>query len=168
MKGQAVGIIAVFLLALIPFAGIATDLYVALKEKNWARNAASQAALVGASLGRDWAYYEREGRMRLRSDVACDEAISEAEALLSQRGYHFSCECWPADPNSRCLVAVLPEGGSIPNFPPKERARLVPSPGWQSEGPGVAVYLALPVRTSFLKLVRPIIEVHAFAVAGVE
>jgi hypothetical protein len=136
------------------------DIYRLYAARNWAYSVAQEAAMAGASRGRDWTTVSGGGDIRLNVANAQKEAQAIVSAEMSARGvtgYEID-------------VRVLPdsEGGSISGFPP-DPVRLGEDLGnWTSNEPAVGVYLQVPV--SWLILDTLNIEsktVRVFAAAGV-
>lgn len=141
-------------------AGGLVDLYRLFTARNWAYSVAQEAALAGASRGRDWDFFTASGAMRLLSEPAEAEAEQVLVAEMEARGvsgYGFDIRVLPS-----------PAGGSIPDFPPRP-VRLGENLGdWSADEPAVGVFLSVPVDWLLLDVVglagKP---VSVFAAAGV-
>ena len=148
------------MLALIAIAAGLVDLYRLFAARNWGYAVAQEAALLGASKGRDWVAFAAGGLARLDVAAAQAEAEGLARAELAQRGI----AAYQLD------VRVLPEpdGGMIPNFPPHP-VRLGQGLGaWSSDEPAVGVYLSFPVEWLLLDQIGIAQKsVSVFAAAGV-
>ena len=161
-RGQTTVAAALLLVVLILVAAGLTDAYILLETRAWARQVAEDAAISGASAGRDWDGFIATGEMRLIETTAYDVALDALGEGLSQR----SAVTAVTD------VRVLPDpsGGVIPSYPPLARADIFGSGDWTTTEPAVGVYLTLPVETVFYRLAigsgQPV-ELHVFAAAGV-
>ena len=72
------------------------DIYRLYAARNWAYSVAQEAAMAGASRGRDWSSILGGGDMRLNAVVAKDEAQKLVVAEMSARGIlaiRFGCAC---------------------------------------------------------------------------
>ena len=151
------------LLTILVFIIIASglvDIYRLYAARNWAYNVAQEAALIGASRGRDWAYVSATGNIRLTSVLATSEAHQIIIAEMNTRGVSgYSVD-----------IQVLPDpaGGTITAYPPLP-VRLGNGRGdWNTNEPSVGVYLTIPV--DWLLLNRLGItekSISVFASAGV-
>lgn len=159
-KAQSAVIGLIFVLVLITIASGLVDIYRLYAARNWAYQVAQEAALAGASRGRDWNSITAGDEMRLNADIAISEAQEIVQVEMDSRqivGYSMD-------------IRVLPEpnGGTISGFPPRS-VRLGTSRGdWNSDEPAVGIYLTMPV--SWLMLDRLGIvgkSVSVFAAAGV-
>jgi hypothetical protein len=136
------------------------DIYRLYAARNWAYSVAQEAAMAGASIGRDWTSVADGGDIRLNGATAQTEAQALVLAEMNARGvtgYEMDVRVLPD-----------PEGGSISGYPP-DPVRLGEGLGnWTSNEPAVGVYLEVPV--SWLMLDTLNIEsktVRVFAAAGV-
>jgi hypothetical protein len=152
------GLLAI--LALVAIAGGLVDVYRLYASRNWAYSVAQEAAMAGASRGRDWSSVSSGGAIRLVSATAQSEAQTLVATEMSNRGV------------SQYVVDVrvlsTPNGGSIPGYPPNP-VRLGAGLGnWTSSEPAVGVYLEVPVRWLMLDMLgnQPK-TVRVFASAGV-
>lgn len=150
-------------LAMMVFVAVAAglvDIYRQYAARNWAYGVAQEAAMAGASRGRDWNSISGGGDMRLNTVVATDEAQKLVVAEMSARGISQ----YVLD------VRVLPDpsGGSIAGYPPNP-VRLGTGMGnWGSNEPAVGVYLEVPVNWLMLDMVNTQVKtVRVFAAAGV-
>lgn len=148
------------ILVLVAIAGGLVDVYRLFAARNWAYSVAQEAALAGASRGRDWSAVTSGGKIQLNSTTARSEAQSLVAAEMSVRGLNQ----YVMD------VRVLPDptGGSISDYPPSP-VRLGTSLGnWSSSEPAVGVYLEVPVSWLMLDVLgnQPK-TVRVFASAGV-
>ncbi len=150
-------------LAMFVFIAIASglvDLYRLYAARNWAYSVAQEAAMAGASRGRDWSAITVDGQMRLNAAIARDEAERLVTTEMTARGITG----YTMD------IRVLPDpgGGSIPGYP-LSPVRLGNSLGeWQSDEPAVGVYLEVPVNWLLLdRLNIAVRTVRVFAAAGV-
>ena len=148
------------MLVLVAIAGGLVDIYRLYAARNWAYSVAQEAALAGASRGRDWSAITGGGNIRLNSATAQNEAQNLVAAEMSVRGLNQ----YVMD------VRVLPDptGGSISGYPPSP-VRLGPGLGtWNSSEPAVGVYLEVPVSWLMLDMLgnQPK-TVRVFASAGV-
>ena len=160
-RGQTTIAAALLVMVLLLVAAGLTDTYILLETRAWARRVAEDAAVVGASAGRDWDGFVANGEMTLIQATAYTAALDALQDGLDQRGM----TAYAAD------VRVLPNsgGGTITGYPPLERADMFGSSDWTANEPAVGVYLSLPVETVFFGLVnggQPV-EAHVFAAAGV-
>ena len=136
------------------------DIYRLYAARNWAYSVAQEAAMAGASRGRDWTSVADGGDIRLNGATAQTEAQALVSAEMSARGvtgYEMDVRVLPN-----------PEGGSISGYPP-DPVRLGEGLGnWTSNEPAVGVYLQVPVNWLMLDTLN--IEsktVRVFAAAGV-
>jgi hypothetical protein len=150
-------------LAMLVFVAVAAglvDIYRLYAARNWAYSVAQEAAMTGASRGRDWSSITSGGDMRLNSNVAKDEAQKMVTAELSARGISQ----YVLD------VRVLPDstGGAVAGFPPRH-VRLGSGLGnWSSNEPAVGVYLEVPVNWLMLDMLNTQVKtIRVFAAAGV-
>jgi hypothetical protein len=147
-------------LLFVAIAGALVDVYRLFAARNWAYSVAQEAALTGASRGRDWDSIMAGGDIRLLPASAKAAAENLVAAEMDTRGVHG----YGMD------VRVLPDtsGGSVTGYPPRP-VRLGNALGnWTSDEPAVGVYLVVPVNWLFLDRIG-IVEktVSAFAAAGV-
>lgn len=153
------GAFAIILFSLLA-AGV-LDVWRLQETRHFADRVALDAALRGASQGRDWNYYYATGQIALDPNTARTAALATVQAAMSRaRIAVYTCD-----------VRVLPNqgGGSIPNYPPVPGAGIREMGTWTSTEPAVGVYLEIPVQTFFFGWVNGAssISVHAFAAAGV-
>ena len=163
-SGQIAVLIVVLSMLFIGLAGALIDVYVLLEARNWAYQAAQQAALVGVSKGREWP--------GITSDRGCLEpmtlnegtARSEAESLLQKEMSLRGISDYDHE------VRVLPDasGGSVSGFPP-ETVRLGEGRGdWSASEPSVGVYLSFLVQTFLLPFFgRPQVQLDVFAAGSI-
>ena len=150
-------------LAMMVFIAVASglvDVYRLYAARNWVYSVAQEAAMAGASRGRDWSSITGGGDIRLNAPTAQDEAQRLIAAEMSARGISQ----YVID------VRVLPDstGGSIAGFPPRP-VRLGSGMGnWSSNEPAVGVYLEVPVSWVMLDMLNSQAKtVRVFASAGV-
>jgi TadE-like protein len=159
-RGQSAvwGVLA--LLVLIAVVSGLVDIYRLYAARNWAYSVAQEAAMAGASHGRDWSSLVSSGAMQLDAGIAQSEAQQIVQKEMAARGVTG----YLVD------IRVLPEatGGSLAGFPPRP-VRLGNGMGdWSSDEPAVGVYLEVPVNWLMLdRLVTSLKSVHVFAAAGV-
>lgn len=148
------------ILTLIVIASGLVDVYSLYAARNWAYSVAQEAALTGASKGRDWSSLTSGSGIKLNSSTAKTEAQNLVIAAMNRRGI----------PTYSLDVRILPDptGGSIAGYPPSP-VRLGSSLGnWSSSEPAVGVYLEVPVRWMLLDLFAVQTKtVKVFASAGV-
>lgn len=155
-----------FALILFVLAAALVDVYRIQDIRTFAYSVANDAALAGASIGRNWGTFTATGRMTLHPSIARWYATARLENLMARRGltaYTYQIE-------------VLPEGGTsnelILHFPKVARASMfcTASPCvWTEPRPAVGVYVVVQVPTILFGLIngnQPI-SVHAFAAAAV-
>ena len=125
------------MLLFVAIAGGLVDIYRLFAARNWAYSVAQEAALAGASKGRDWSAIMSGGEIRLVQSTAETAAENLVTAEMSARGiYGYAMD-----------VRVLPDpaGGSVTGYPPRP-VRLGNNLGnWTSVEPAVGVYLVVPV-----------------------
>jgi hypothetical protein len=150
-------------LAMMVFVAVASglvDIYRLYAARNWAYGVAQEAAMTGASRGRDWTSISSGGNMRLNESVAMDETQKMISAEMAARGISQ----YVLD------VRVLPgtAGGSITGYPPHP-VRLGSGMGnWSSNEPAVGVYLEVPVNWLLLETLDAQVKtIRVFAAAGV-
>jgi hypothetical protein len=148
------------ILVFIIIAAGLVDIYRLYAARNWAYTVAQEAALAGASQGRDWDYVSATGYIRLTSGLAISQAQQVVTAEMNTRGvsgYTVDIQVLPD-----------PDGGTVTGYPPRQ-VRLGDSRGnWSSNEPAVGVCLSVPV--NWLLLDRfGIVEksISVFASAGV-
>ncbi len=159
-KGQAAvwGLLA--MTVLIAVVGGLVDVYRLLEARNWAYSVAQEAALTGASYGRDWSSILSTGGVRLDPTVAQSRAESLVRSEMAGRGitdYHRD-------------VRVLPDpgGGEIGGYPALPTRLGVGRGDWSSNEPAVGVYLTVPVNWLILDSLGVVSKsVSVFASAGV-
>lgn len=152
------GLLTILVLAAI--AGALVDIYRLYAARNWTYAVAQEAALAGASRGRDWSAVASGGKIGLTATAAQSEAQSLVTMEMAARGVsQFSMD-----------IRVLPNptGGSITSFPPSP-VRLGAGLGaWSSNEPAVGVYLEVPVSWLLLDMLGTQAKtVRVFASAGV-
>jgi len=159
-KAQSAVLGLLTILVLVVIAGGLVDIYRLYAARNWAYSVAQEAALTGASQGRDWAYVAATGGIRLTTMLAISQAQQVVTAQMNTRGISG----YTVD------IRVLPDptGGTIPGYP-QHPVRLGNSRGyWSTDEPAVGVYLTLPVNWLLLGSFG-IVEksISVFASAGV-
>jgi hypothetical protein len=98
------------ILVFIAISGGLVDIYRLYSARNWAYAVAQEAALAGASRGRDWEYLAATGKIRLISDITNTEAETLVKTEMETRGViSYSMDV---------QTLVDPSGGVIPGFPP--------------------------------------------------
>jgi hypothetical protein len=146
-------------LVLFAVAAGLVDIYRLYAARNWAYNVAQEAALSGASRGRDWSQIAN-GHVGLIAASAQNTAEGVVHSEMTTRGiqgYSFDVRVLPS-----------PSGGSILNYPPRP-VRLGANRGsWSSNEPAVGVYISMPVNWLLLNSlgITPQL-VSVFASAGV-
>ena len=159
-KAQSVVWGLLTILILLAIAGGLVDIYRLYTARNWAYAVAQEAALSGASRGRDWSKATSAGSVSLVSATAQSTAEGVVKTEMTTRGIQgYSLD-----------VRVLPDptGGSVPNYPPRP-VRLGESRGyWSTNEPAVGVYLTVPVSWLLLDTLGITPQsVAVFASAGV-
>ena len=152
------GLLTILVFILIA-AGL-VDIYRLYSARNWAYSVAQEAALAGASRGRDWTYVAATGSIRLTPEIAASQAQQIITAEMNARGV--------SGYNADIRVLPDPSGGTITGYPPRP-VRLGNGRGdWSTNEPAVGVYLTIPVEWLLLDRIG-IIEksVCVFASAGV-
>jgi hypothetical protein len=150
-------------LAMLVFIALASglvDIYRLYAARNWAYTVAQEAAMTGASRGRDWSSLTADGNICLDPTLAKNEAQTLVTSEMSARGI----SSYVID------VRVLPDatGGSVAGYPPRP-VRMGGSMGnWNSNEPAVGVYLEVPVSWLMLDMLHTQEKtVRVFAAAGV-
>lgn len=159
-KAQSAVIGLLFILVLIMIASGLVDIYRLYAARNWAYQVAQEAALAGASRGRDWSSVIATGKIRLDGETAVQEAQAIVQNEMNSRqivGYNVDIRALPE-----------PNGGTIPGYPPQP-VRLGNGRGeWSSDEPAVGVYLTMPVNWLLLDHLGIVGKsVAVFAAAGV-
>ena len=152
------GLLAILILVLV--ASGLVDIYRLYAVRNWAYSVAQEAAMTGASRGRDWSAVTTSTEIRLNTDTALDEADKIVSTEMSSRGISG----YAAD------IRVLPNpgGGEMPDYPPNAVRLGLGLGSWSSNQPAVGVYLSLPVNWLILDRLGIIPKtVNVFASAGV-
>lgn len=159
-KAQAAvwGLLTILILVII--AGGLVDIYRLFAARNWALSVAQEAAMIGASRGRDWNAVSNDGFIQLDSAVAASEAqnvITSAMQIRRISGYSVDTRVLPD-----------PFGGMISGFPPRP-VRLGETLGnWSSDELAVGVYLEVPMDWTLLDVFGIVPkEIRVFASAGV-
>jgi hypothetical protein len=148
------------ILVLVILAGGLVDIYRLYAARNWAYSVAQEAALAGASRGREWNGIFTDGTVRLDEDVASEAAQQIVQSAMQIRGIT----------GYQVLIYVLPEptGGTIAGFPPRPVRLGEGLRDWSSDEPAVGVYLEVPVQWTILSSFGiDQKEVRVFAAAGV-
>ena len=152
------GLLSILVLVLIA-AGL-VDIYRLYAARNWAYSVAQEAALAGASRGRDWNAVFSTGLIQLDQAIANSEAENVVNSAMLARGIT----------GYTTSIRVLPDpfGGTVSDFPPRP-VRLGESLGdWSSNEPAVGVYLEVPVQWTILDIFWIDLKtVRVFASAGV-
>jgi hypothetical protein len=152
------GLLAI--LVLVAIGGGLVDIYRLYAARNWAYSVAQEAAMAGASRGRDWSSVTGGGAIRLVSATAQSEAQRLVATEMSNRGV------------SQYVVDVRvlssPTGGSITGYPPNPVRMGTGLGNWSSSEPAVGVYLEVPVSWLMLDMLGNLPKtVRVFASAGV-
>lgn len=159
-KGQTAAWGFLAMLVFIAISAGLVDVYRLYAARNWGYRVVQEAALIGASKGRDWAAITSSGHIRLLESTARNEAVQRVQAEMAARGI----ATYQLD------VRVLSEttGGTLPGFPPRP-VRLGQRLGaWSSNEPAVGVYLSFPVEWLLLDRIGVVEKnVSVFAAAGV-
>ncbi len=151
-----------FTLILMVLAAAIVDVYRLADTRTFAYSAANDAALRGASFGRDWDEFTATGEMRLDPYAATSAAQNAIEQVVSTRGittYQYQ-------------IGVMPNpGGGTFHLPAPcvNRASLWNTTTWTETEPAVAVCIQIQVPTILFGLVsgnQPV-TVNAFAAAGI-
>ena len=148
------------ILILVVIAGGLVDIYRLYAARNWAYSVAQEAALAGASRGRDWDTVLNSGFIQLDQAVANTEAQNLVNSSMQARGitgYTYS-------------IRVLPDpfGGTVSGFPPRPVRLGEGLSDWSSNEPAVGVYLEVPVQWTILDIFGIDLKtVRVFASAGV-
>jgi hypothetical protein len=160
-RGSATLAGILFALILVVLAAAIVDVYRVQDIRTFAYGAANDAALRGASFGRDWNRFTATGELGLDTAIATNAATNALTELMQTRGL--------ATYTYRIEVLPDPGGGTINDFPPVARAELRQRSDWSESEPAVGVYVEISVPTLLFGLIngnQPI-AVHAFAAAGV-
>jgi hypothetical protein len=159
-RGQSAvwGLLAI--LVFVTVAGGLVDIYRLYAARNWAYSIAQEAALAGASRGRDWSAVLNYGLIQLDQFVASSEAQKVVNSAMQARGI--------TEYTSSIRVLPDPFGGTVSGFPPHP-VRLGESlSDWSSNEPAVGVYLEVQVQWTILNLFWIDSKVvRVFASAGV-
>jgi len=161
-RGSAAIAGLLFTLILMVLAAAIVDVYRIQDTRTFAYSAANDAALRGASFGRDWNQFTATGQMTLDPYVAASAAQNALEQVMAARGIT----------TFRYQIGVIPNpGGGTFNLPAPcvPRASLWNTTTWTETQPAVGVCVQIPVQTILFGLVngnQPI-TVNAFAAAGV-
>lgn len=151
-----------FTLILLVVAAAIVDVYRIQDTRTFAYSAANDAALRGASFGRDWDQFTATGEMYLDPTLASDAAQGALEQVMQTRGLS----------TFQYQTGVIPDpGGGTFNLPAPcaLRASLWNTTTWTETRPAVGVCVQVQVPTILFGLVngnQPI-TVNAFAAAGV-
>ena len=151
-----------FTLILMVLAAAVVDVYRIQDVRTFAYSAANDAALRGASFGRDWDQFTATGEMALDPYAATDAAQGALEQVMQNRGLS----------SFQYQIGVIPNpGGGTFNLPAPctSRASLWNTTTWTETRPAVGVCVQVQVATILFGLVngnQPV-TVNAFAAAGV-
>ena len=152
------GLLAILILVLV--ASGLVDIYRLFTVRNWAYTVAQEAAMTGASRGRDWSAVTTSAEIRLDADTAQDDADQIVLAEMNARGISGFTADIRVFPN--------PGGGEMPDYPPNPVRLGLGRGAWSSNQPAVGVYLSLPVDWLILDHLGVISKtVNVFASAGV-
>jgi hypothetical protein len=149
-------------LILMVLSAAIVDVYRIQDTRTFAYSAANDAALRGASLGRDWDQFTGTGEMYLDPSIATDAAQNALEQVMQVRGIaHFQYQ-----------IGVIPyPGGGTFNLPAPcvPRASMWNTTTWTETRPAVGVCVQVQVPTILFGLVNgnQSVTVNAFAAAGV-
>ena len=157
-QSAVLGIFMVLVFSLLA-AGL-VDIYRAFAARTWAYSVAQEAALAGASQGRDWDSLSLTGELRLNETSATSSAENIVRVEMDQ--HRIS--------SYSVLVQVIPDpdGGEIRGFPPRPVRPGSGKGDWKTDEPTVGVYLSVPVDWVLLDsfgILEP--SVSVFASAGV-
>jgi hypothetical protein len=171
------GTILVFLFVLI--AAVLIDVYNLEAARNWGYTVAQDAAMAGASVGRDWNSFEatldplatpptprpdncvEPGKIRLSAGSASSTATNIIEREMEARNI-------PASAYYYEIRAIEDsDGGTVANWPPG--GRIGGGPGdWTAHNPAVGVYISFSVHTFFMSIVgRSTVQINVFAASEV-
>ena len=152
-----------FTLILMVLAAAIVDVYRLEDTRTFAYSAANDAALRGASFGRDWDQFTATGEMTLDPYVATNAAQGALEQMMQTRGLS----------NFQYQIGVIPNpGGGTFDLPAPctSRASLWNTTRWTETRPAVGVCVQVQVPTILFGLVngnQPV-TVNTFAAAGVD
>ncbi len=161
-RGNAVVAGLLFTLILLVLGGAIVDVYRIQDVRTFAYSAANDAALRGASFGRDWNGYMATGQMALDATTASTNAQQALEQLMQRRGLT----------NYQYQIGVIPNpGGGTFTLPAPcvARASLWNTTTWTETEPAVGVCVQVQVPTILFGIIngnQPM-TVNAFAAAGV-
>ncbi len=159
-SASVAGLLFTFILMVL--AAAIVDVYRLSDTRTFAYSAANDAALRGASFGRDWDEFTATGDMRLDPYAATSAAQDALETVVSRRGIT----------TFQYQIGVMPNpGGGTFHLPAPcvNRASLWNTTTWTETEPAVAVCIQIQVPTILFGLVndnQPV-TVNAFAAAGV-
>lgn len=161
-RGSAAIAGLLFTLILMVLAAAIVDVYRIQDTRTFAYSAANDAALRGASFGRDWDRFTATGEMYLDPYVATDAAQHALEQVMLTRGIT----------RLQYQIGVIPNpGGGTFNLPAPcaSRASLWNTTTWTETRPAVGVCVQVQVPTILFGLVNgnQAVTVNAFAAAGV-
>jgi hypothetical protein len=151
-----------FTLILMVIAAAIVDVYRIQDVRTFVYSAANDAALRGASFGRDWDQFTATGEMTLDPYTATDAAQGALEQVMQTRGLSMF----------QYQIGVIPNpGGGTFNLPAPctSSASLWNTTTWTETRPAVGVCVQVQVPTILFGLVngnQPV-TVNAFAAAGV-
>ena len=162
------GILATLILVVIA-AGI-VDLYRIQDLRTFAYGVATDAALQGASAGRDWPSYLNSGRLTLNATQATNAAAGVVTTAMAGRGITGYRD------DIRVITGVPSDPTSYGYYPPVARASQFAAsdcPGgvctWTASQPSVGVYIQITVPTLLFGIIngnQPV-QVNVFAASGV-
>lgn len=161
-RGSATVAGVLFVLILLVLTAAVVDVYRLEDMRTFAYNAANDAALRGASFGRDWNHFMATGEMSLDPTAAADAAEGTLEQAMQARGLvDFQGEV-SVLPNPNGGTMTLPAGCAA-------RSSFWNTTMWSETQPAVGVCVQIQVPTILFGLVngnQPV-TVNAFAAAGV-
>jgi hypothetical protein len=151
-----------FTLILLVLTAAIVDVYRLQDIRTFAYSAANDAALRGASFGRDWNAYMASGQMSLDPNAATSAAQEAVEKTMQIRAIH----------QYQYQIGVIPNpGGGTSHLPSPciPRASLWNTTTWTESQPAVGVCVEIQMPTLLLGLVNgnQSVTVNAFAAAGV-
>jgi hypothetical protein len=178
-RGQVIVLATILVFLFFLIAAVLIDVYHLEEARNWGYAVAQDAAMAGASFGRDWNGFDatldpmvssptpREDKCVEPGKISLDagSAISTAGNICDRER---SARNIPAA-NFYCEARVIPgkNGGSVPNWPPRGRLGSM-DPNWTTHGPAVGVYINFDVFTFFMSIVgRSSVNISVFAASEV-
>jgi hypothetical protein len=178
-RGQVIVLATILVFLFFLIAAVLIDVYHLEEARNWGYAVAQDAAMAGASYGRDWTGFDATLDPLIPSPTPREDKCVEPGKISLDVGKALTragevCELERSarnilSANFYCEVRVIQgkNGGSVPNWPPHGRLGSM-DPNWTTHGPAVGVYINFNVYTFFMSIVgRSSVNMNVFAASEV-